>query len=376
MPVLSLNGIVDVSISISPETIYRETFDAALILGSKVLIPTATRVIEFFSLAEVVEYGFVPADEEYKAASIYFSQNPMPSHLFIGVKQAAESLTAALTACRVANFNWYVAIPCEALIEAAADSDLTTLATYVESVYPETLLALSLTKSATYLATLNVLKTAKYKRTISQYINTTDQVSNDSLTGISGIIGYAMGKNKPNVSAFNLAYKSVAGLAADTTITSAALSTLLAANGNIFVNQGYYYNLFRQGKMSSGDYFDEVINIDMMVNDLKVAVMEKLQTADKIPQTDNGVNILTAGISEALDTYVNSGFIAEGKWLGQNILSLKTGDTLSGGYLIQFESVASQSSADRAARIAPTCYIAIKFAGAIEHVVIALSASK
>ena len=229
MAVLPLTGIVDVNVSISPETIYRATFDGALTLGSKTLIPQATRVVEFTSLADMVTYGFTTSDEEYKAAALYFSQNPSPSHVYIGLKQAGDTLTAALTLCRAANFNWYVAIPCETLVEAAADGDLTTLATYVEGAYPETLLALTLTKPASYLATMAALKAGKYKRTIAQFVNTTDQTANDSLSGIAGIIGYAMGKNRPNVGSFNLAYKSVVGLVSDTTISSANLTSLLAA---------------------------------------------------------------------------------------------------------------------------------------------------
>lgn len=114
----------------------------------------------------------------------------------------------------------------------------------------------------------------------------------------------------------------------------------------------------------------------MMVNSIRSAVMQKLIDSDKIPQTENGINILVASISAALDAFIDNGFIAPGTWLGEDVLELRTGDALSAGYLIQFASIQSQLPEDRVNRIAPTCYIAVKLAGAVEHVVIGISVSK
>lgn len=376
MPIgLSLNGIVDVNVSVDPNMVYRKSFDTALILGESLVISASDRIKAYLSLDDVLAAGFTSGTPEYKACALYFAQNSKPYRVFIGVKAVGESLVEAATACRNANPEWYVLIPTDALILNASEEELEALAGYIESAKPETLLALSLV-SPDYLTTLGALKTAGYQRTIAQYDNPTANAANDGISCIAGIMGFAMGKNKAANNSFNLAYKKITGLKPMMFTESTALNSLLSANGNVYLNQGYFYDIFRQGKMANGYYFDEVINLDMLVNNLRSSVMQKLTGNDKIPQTENGVNILIAAISEAIDPFVSSGFIAQGTWLGSDILNLKTGDTLSNGYLIQFESILSQPIQDRLDRVAPACYVAIKLAGAIEHVVIGVNVSK
>ena len=83
--------------------------------------------------------------------------------------------------------------------------------------------------------------------------------------------------------------------------------------------------------MLNGDRFDEVYYIDMLVNDLRNELMNTLVNNPKVPQTDLGINILTSSISQVLDNYVDIEFIQPGTWLGNSILSLEYGDTLSQG---------------------------------------------
>ena len=53
-------------------------------------------------------------------------------------------------------------------------------------------------------------------------------------------------------------------------------------------------------------------------------------------------------------------------------MNLKTGDALSTGYMVLADTLANQSQADRDARKSPPIYVAVKMAGAIEHVVIGI----
>jgi hypothetical protein len=250
---------------------------------------------------------------------------------------------------------------------------VTALATYVESAVPSTILALTFRDPATYIANCTALKAGNYKRTFAQYDNVDD---NSGLTSVAGIIGYAMGNNTTTSKAFTLAYKSVIGLVAISTLTSVQLSALLAVNCNVYINQATSYNLFRQGKMADGTSFDEVLYLDMLVEQIKYNIMYALTTQPKIPQTDSGITTLSNAVANACDVFVTTGFIAPGIWSGDTILMLKTGDALSAGYLVQFASLASQSQADREARIAPSCYVCAKLAGAIEHIVIGITVNR
>ena len=154
---LSLSGIVDVNVSINPSTVYRKAFDAALILGDSTHIATATRVKEYTNTSAMLDDGFLVSDPEYMAAALYFSQKTKPYKVFVGVKGAEETVLQAATACRNANPEWYVLIPTDDLIESESDANLTALATYVEAVKPATMLALSLTKAASAVATMEAM---------------------------------------------------------------------------------------------------------------------------------------------------------------------------------------------------------------------------
>lgn len=366
---ISLNGIVNVNVTLSPTTVYRDSFNTALIIG-KSTVSGFTGVQEFNSASELLDAGFENTSQEYLAATVYFAQNPAPQKVYVTLY--ATSLKDTIESARIANAEWYVAIPTNETLATLTAAQIGAAATYVESCDPSTMLAITLVSSgmtATYADVITAL--SGLTRTIVQYDD-----SNSNKTAIAAIIGYALGKNKPNASAFNLAYKSVNSINVLANETATTLNTHLQDHVNVYVNQGRYYNIFRQGTMMSGDYFDEIMNLDMLVSALKYNVMGKLTTEDKVPNNEAGTNILIAAITQALDEFVATGFISGGVWFGNEILNLKAGDALGSGYLVQFDDFSNQTAAQRANRIAPTCYIAIKLSGAIEHVIISLEVSK
>lgn len=373
MGTLPLKGIVDVNINTSSVTTIRNVFNSALILGASTHISTEDRIRGYNSLSAMTAGGFLTTDPEYKSASLYFAQSPTPQQVFIGVKATGETLLEALTACREKSAEWYVAIPTEELVADLTIVELTALASYIESASPSSILTISINDSTKYASFMQALKTGKYRRTMSMF---DDIDANVGKTAIAGIIGYAMGMNIPGGQSFTLAYKPIVDLEAYTSLSSDDLVALLELNGNVYINQATYYNLFRQGKMSNGVSFDEVMYLDILTEKLKENIMVALTSLPKIPQTNEGINILVNTISEACEESVERGFIAPGIWTGQNVLSLSTGDALSRGYLVQFAELQDQLQADREARKAPNCYVCIKTAGAIEHVVIAITVNR
>ena len=128
--------------------------------------------------------------------------------------------------------------------------------------------------------------------------------------------------------------------------------------------------------MANGYPFDEIIGIDMLVNDIELSAMDLLVGSQKVPQTEDGVSMLISAITSPCISSRDRGFIAPGVWSQPSILTLKTGDTLSQGFAILSKSIASQSSSDRAQRIAPPIYVCVKLAGAIEFVKIQLDIAR
>lgn len=188
----------------------------------------------------------------------------------------------------------------------------------------------------------------------------------------AAIMGYAMGSNTQTAnSAYELFGKSEVGITAEQ-VTNTELTKIKSYNGNVYVNRGTVYNLFENGTMHDGTYFDEVLNLDVLSNALQIAVVNEFTGQGKIPQTDDGMELLVNVLTAPLENAVNTGFIAPGVWNSAPILTVKTGDVLTSGYKILFDSISGQSQADREARKAPPVYILAKLAGAMHNLQIGL----
>lgn len=287
----------------------------------------------------------------------------------IDISAVGESCLDAIEACRTVNDKWYVGV-----CLAAEKADHIAIAAYVESAQPSTLYGFTTDDADVPAGTAgNVflsLQALLYSRTFGQY-------STKSPYAICAILGYAMGQNTgTNNSAYTLMFKGEVG------ITTEPLSLTqvdnicgvgpdsIGANGNLYLSFGNYYNIFTKGKMANGQFFDEKLNIDMLVSDIQLNCMDLLYGVPKVPQTDAGVTQLIHAINSACDKAVDRGFIAPGTWTAQPVLNLKTGDTLTKGYAVQAQAMADQAQADREARKSPPIYIALKEAGAIHYVIV------
>lgn len=367
MATLSLDPVIQINVILTPVAAVRSGFNLGLIIGSSSIINTGDRVVTYTSLAEMLEAGFKTTDAEYLAASIYFAQNPSPTKVAIGVKGAEETALQAVTACREANSEWYACY-----IVGAEKADIVAVAPYIEAISPESVLFFT-TKDADVLTAAEgnifaTLKDAGYTRTLGVYSTKNDHAA-------CGVMGYAMGANTGDPgSAYTLRNKTIINLQSEP-LTAAQVNAIEGNNGNVQVNRGVYFDLFEPGLTAAGRYFDDIINLDMLVNGIKRNVMDTLQLWPKIPQTEPGVTALVGAINDPLEDAVTTGYIAPGIWRGGPFVSLSKGDALPTGYLVMTEPLIDQSDADRAARKAPKIYIAITPAGAIESVAISLNVS-
>lgn len=377
MATLPLTPIVDVIVDLSYRAAARRGFNTGLVIGSSAdaggntFIPASERVRIYNAPVDMLEDGFTTASPEYRMALLYFAAKPIaPRQLAVGCWDAANSETAlaAVQACRAANNEWYAFT----VSGAMADQDILDIASYTESAVPSTVYAPT-TASATNLdpadgGIIKQLKDLKYRRTLPMYSSIAD--------ASSALIGYAMGNNTGLAgSSYTLAYKALPGVTVEP-LSQSQLNVLKANNGNVYINRGSYYDVFEQGTMADGVYFDEVISLDVLSNDITLNVMDLLYSIPKAPLTDPGVTQIIAAVNTACIKQVSTGFIAPGKWLGLPVLNLATGDYLPQGYLLQAESVNTLSQADRDARKSPPVYVAAKLAGAIEHVTVMVVANR
>lgn len=368
---LPVSNVVNVDVIMSPVAATGRNFGALLILGTSTVIPVTERIRQYSAIEDIGD-DFGVDSPEYEAATIFFSQSPKPTLVYIGrwaktlaegEEGTVETLLQAVNAS-LQYTNWYgLAIADSAdLVEA----DVISVAAAIEASSLSRILAVT-TDDVNVLVSGNTdnigykLKAASYSRTFWQY-------SSSSKYAAISAFGRAFTVNfTGNNTTITLKFKTEPGVTYET-LTTAQAAAIDAINGNVYV---YYANdtaIIQQGVMANGDFFDERHGLDWLQNYVQTNLYNLLYTSTtKIPQTDAGVTRLMTNVEASLDQAVNNGLIAPGVWNGGPIGQIESGDTLTKGYYVYADAVANQAQSDREARKSPVIQAAIKMAGAIHY---------
>jgi len=203
-------------------------------------------------------------------------------------------------------------------------------------------------------------------------------VSNQAQALLWGYAGQAMSTNFGGVGTCRTMHlKQIAGPAADGGLTNAILATAKAAGVDVYGSVAGRATLLTSG---ANGFYDDVYNLDAFVADMEVAGFNVLaQTATKIPQTEAGMDVLKEGYRKVCDKYVTNGFIGAGAWTGSGTFGNPEDfrrNILEKGYYIYSLPLAQQTQADREARVAPVCMVAIKYQGAIHSTSVIININK
>ena len=360
---ISLNTIVDVDVEVTSPASISSDFTIGLIIGNTVI--SSQDKLKVYSYEtyqkDMVADGFATTSPEYKAAVLYFSQNPRPAQVAIGVV-GDNTPVQAITAFRAANETFYSVCFCYKL----QDSDVKAVAAAVEGFAIPTMFyyftdsADVLTASTTNL--IGGIKALSYNRSVGFYSSAVD-----ILPAFVGLVSALCSLN-PN-SSYTAAYKTLIGVTADA-ITNTQLNALISYGGNCYTNFGNRYSFTYPGVVASGLHIDEIFLLDAAKFVIQQQTVAGMVGTRKVPMTEDGMSLLTSFISSACDRLFTAGFIASGIWTGDNVLALNTGDAIENGYYIQAGRVSDLSAADRASRNSPPIYVCLLASGAIEHVVI------
>ena len=160
--------------------------------------------------------------------------------------------------------------------------------------------------------------------------------------------------------------KQLTSITPDGGITQTIYGNCATAGVDIYVQYGTVPAVVSNG---ANKFFDQVYNQIWLVNSLKVAGFNYLASAgNKVPQTEDGMNLLKGAYRSILEQAVANAYIAPGSWTAPDTFGKQT-DFLANiaqrGYYIYSAPVSQQLAADRAARKAPLIQIAIKEAGAV-----------
>lgn len=257
----------------------------------------------------------------------------------------------------------------------AVDADQLNVAAYVEGSNNKHLLGVS-TQEAGVLSSISTtdiayeLKALGYNRSMVQY-------SSSNAYAVCSLFGRALTVNyNGNSTVINLMYKQEPGIVAES-LTETQIDALEGKNCNVFVAYNNNTAIIEPGKMSSGNYIDEMTGTDWLALTIQTAEYNLLYTSTtKIPQTDAGMHLLAVTAEAVLAQGVANGLLAPGVWNSGGFGSLNQGDYLAKGFYVYAPPVALQLQADREARKSVPIQIAAKLAGAVDTVDITINVNR
>ena len=154
--------------------------------------------------------------------------------------------------------------------------------------------------------------------------------------------------------------------------------TIQGLNCNIVTDYqfGSYTGLWQLGQQASGNYFDQILQLDMLVNDIQTTVFNFFVNSLSVPITNAGATLIQNLIAQCCNRSQQRGFIAQGVWQGATIgtgnSQIAPGDAFPLGYAIYMPSVQTLSLQQIAKRQMPLATVCIIEAGSANYQAISI----
>jgi hypothetical protein len=362
------------------------------VVGDKVTITQSGASYGVLRVSSVIIGGIVTGVTLYTQGTGYTIANDLATTggtgtgLEIDVTAIGESCLQAFQACRTASAVWYPGMVC-----GAVDADHLAISAWVlgqsGTIYFGNSSDTSVSNGIANNPFVQMFNLSS-KRTWMQWSTTQSGLYPNQIYFTAAVMGQSMASNTQLTnSAFTEKFSGGVpligvvteptgpnGLSTSQISNIEGTSTASGPNGNLYLNYGSSFNVLEQSTMMApGVFFDQILNLDILASNIQYAIMNAITSVPKVPQTDAGQQILIQAVQGALATSYNTGFIAQGTWNGQTILSLTPGTTLPNGYMVlspSYKTWGAQNPGLVATRQAPPIYVALIEAGAVHFVTV------
>lgn len=279
---------------------------------------------------------------------------------------AAESMTDSLVALKVADPDFYhLTLSSDASVQdhkdAMAWAETNNVLFWYTTADVNAPVSAATSDLGYYAKNLSYARTISFSDLSNPLVNTTLYLS-WAAAAIMATIDFT----QPN-SIKTLKFKQVTGGFAAAPVTTTQNDNLKGKNYNRYVDRGGF-KMIEDGQVANGRFIDEVIGLDWLQANLQIAIFGPLSSLPRVPQTDAGAAILVQAGTGIFEQAVRNGLLAPGKWTGQNVGEVKSGDFLPLGYYLFAGPVAEMSQSDREARLSPPITGICIGAGAIHKV--------
>ena len=285
----------------------------------------------------------------------------------------AESPAQALQIFADKTAAWYGAI--FAANEMPTDDQLISCAEFIEANTDTThILGITATDTrvldATYTDDIaSRCKEAAFNRTCVQY--------SQNPYAIASFFGRAFTVDfNGSMTTITMMYKQEPSVVAED-LTESQAQTLAAKRCNVFVQYNNDTAIVQNGTMSGDYWFDERHGADWLKDYVQNNIWNFVYgRSTKVPQDDAGMNQIISVINNSLVQAKTNGFIGAGTWNGDGFGQLETGQYMPDGFYVYAPPMATQTQADRDARISVPIQVAAKLLGAIHTFDVAITLNR
>ena len=318
--------------------------------------PATERVRAYYDSASIAT-DFDTSSECYKAGVAFFSQNPHPPTLYLGAQDTGETAVEALAAC-LAKVQFYGLAMQHSMF---VDADALNVAAFADSQIMLFGWSSGDTKIVDAADTTDfATKLQAYSRSFC-FARENAMEDYPELAALARTIGVDL--RLPN-SANTIGVQSLQGIQ-PSTFTQAQFNAAIGKQANIYEQIGPAPVVY-PGVMASGLFIEDQFGIDYIQAYITVLAIAAIETAKRIPQTDQGMNYIVGYLDTGLAQIVQSGFLAAGYWDAESISGIvNNGELLPKGYKIVAAPIKSLTPPQRVAGFGSNIGIALKGAGAI-----------
>ena len=347
-------------------------------LGDLVTVVQAGGSLGVLRVTEVS--GTVPVSVEVVSGGTgYTAASALPVDLAGGLTvdiTVGETPAEAIAICRRTTGSWYACM----YVGTATDPDHIAIADYVETAQPASMYFLTsgsadiLTEGSSPASNLfALLQLAGYTRTFSVYSTTVEGAYPSNEFASAAVLGAAMARVTGLANSyFDIMFKAIVGvnpealtIAQAQHIAGSVDRSVTGLNGNVIVLYQNGAIWCQSGVMASGDWFDQVLFLDMLVNDMQTSGVALLIDSPSVPITEVGVLQMKNAIGGACERSQAMGFIGpsgvwEGPTIGSGAGALTKGSSLPKGYFLYAQPVSTWTR--RAERVMPPITVALVMA--------------
>lgn len=304
----------------------------------------------------------------YSTATALATSGGTGTGLLVNLVSVGETPLQAAQACRTASAAWWAFAAL-----AAVTADHEAIAAWAQGEVPTCCYFYQTSDAQVLIGTGDVfsyMKSNHFNRVLGIYSTTQSGAFPNNIYAQCAIMGVAMGMNTGLANSFfTLKFKELVGITTEP-VSQTTIGLIEGNNGNLYLSYANTYSWLEQGVMGNGQFFDEVLNLDMLASNIQYNIVNLLTERPSIPQTDAGQTMLLNAVNQAGQQAATIGFLAPGTWEGQTVLTVVSGTPIPLGYLSLSPKYSTQSSADRQARKSMPIYVLITEAGAVHSVLV------